>query len=364
MAFVLLVREVPRFRSDPIRARVVVARFVPVVPDELLAVVVVRRARGLVVFVAREVVVRGDVDRELLVDDRVVVRFGVVVRFVAAARFAEVLRFADGALARRVPVLVFVPVFLVDAAPVFVPRVVAAFELDLALDFAAVDRAPAVFAAAVFAVVAFAVVDFALVLVRGEAVRADALVPVLARRAPVLALAVLRPVVLRPVVLRLLVLRFAAVDGFVERAVVDRPAVERPVVERDDAEDFDLDRAVVVRPDVELFAFTSFSSPDSCPFRRARAALVRVFSDVRPFFGSGKSTPARRALESPMATACFFDVAPCLPRPMCSISSRTKGPACVLGAFPSLFSRRALFSVVFSGIPVLLLCVGNPCRLA
>ena len=56
-----------------------------------------------------------------------------------------------------------------------------------------------------------------------------------------------------------------------------------------------------------------------------RAACLRVFFD--PFSGGGKSTPARRAFERPMAIACLAERAPCLPSRTCSISSRTNSPA-------------------------------------
>ena len=49
------------------------------------------------------------------------------------------------------------------------------------------------------------------------------------------------------------------------------------------------------------------------PRRQARSALLRVRSLVFPYAGGGKSTPARRALESPMAIACLVDRAPCFP---------------------------------------------------
>ena len=53
---------------------------------------------------------------------------------------------------------------------------------------------------------------------------------------------------------------------------------------------------------------------DACrPFAKSRAACLRVASDVLPDFGGGKSTPARRALDSPMAMACLADRAPCTP---------------------------------------------------
>jgi hypothetical protein len=45
-------------------------------------------------------------------------------------------------------------------------------------------------------------------------------------------------------------------------------------------------------------------------------------------------TPERRAFDSPMAIACFAERAPCFPRLMCSISSRTNSPACVDGDLP------------------------------
>lgn len=45
----------------------------------------------------------------------------------------------------------------------------------------------------------------------------------------------------------------------------------------------------------------------------ACAALRRVLSEVVPFSGGGSPTPARRALERPIAIACFVDRAPCLP---------------------------------------------------
>jgi hypothetical protein len=77
------------------------------------------------------------------------------------------------------------------------------------------------------------------------------------------------------------------------------------------------------------------------PAFEARAADLRVFADVVPFFGGGSFTPARRAFERPIAIACFVDRAPCLPSRMWSISSRTNSPACVLAALPSRLSRWA-----------------------
>src|SRR5262249_13646347 len=62
----------------------------------------------------------------------------------------------------------------------------------------------------------------------------------------------------------------------------------------------------------------------------------------------------RRAFDSPMAIACLLERAPCLPFRMCSISSLTNSPACVLADFPALLSAIARFNVCFSGISCLL----------
>ena len=88
------------------------------------------------------------------------------------------------------------------------------------------------------------------------------------------------------------------------------------------------------------------------PRAESRCADFRVRSEVPARFGAGKSTPARRAFDSPMAIACFVERAPCLPSRTWSISSRTNSPACVLGAFPCALSWRARFLVSASGIGV------------
>ena len=87
-----------------------------------------------------------------------------------------------------------------------------------------------------------------------------------------------------------------------------------------------------------------------CPFSKSRSAFFRVAGVVVPGFGGASLTPARRALESPMAIACFVERAPCLPSRMWSISSRTNSPACVDGALPSRASFRARSSVSLSGM--------------
>ena len=88
------------------------------------------------------------------------------------------------------------------------------------------------------------------------------------------------------------------------------------------------------------------------PRAESRAALFRVRSDVDPAFGAGRSTPARRAFDNPMAIACLVERAPCLPSRTCSISSRTNSPACVLGALPSALSCCARLLVRSSGIEI------------
>ena len=84
------------------------------------------------------------------------------------------------------------------------------------------------------------------------------------------------------------------------------------------------------------------------PFRTSRAACFFVLAE--PLFGGGNFTPARRALDSPIAMACCGERAPCLPSRICSISSRTNSPACVEGDFPSRSSSRARSMVSCSGI--------------
>src|SRR6478735_1978354 len=71
----------------------------------------------------------------------------------------------------------------------------------------------------------------------------------------------------------------------------------------------------------------------SWPTSLSCAALRRVPGEA--FFGGGRSTPARRAFDKPIAIACFVERAPCLPSRMWSISSWTNSPACVLADLPS-----------------------------
>src|SRR5674476_272738 len=58
-------------------------------------------------------------------------------------------------------------------------------------------------------------------------------------------------------------------------------------------------------------------------------------------------TPARLALDSPMAITCLAERAPCLPPRTCSTSSRTYSPACVEGDLVFRAGR----AVFFSGTP-------------
>jgi hypothetical protein len=50
--------------------------------------------------------------------------------------------------------------------------------------------------------------------------------------------------------------------------------------------------------------------------RASLAAFFLVASDVVPASGGGRSTPARRAFDKPIAMACFVDAAPCFPSRM------------------------------------------------
>jgi hypothetical protein len=83
--------------------------------------------------------------------------------------------------------------------------------------------------------------------------------------------------------------------------------------------------------------------------RLADVALRFVLS-VAEAGGGGSWTPARRAFDRPIAMACFADWAPCFPSRTWWISSRTNGPACVVGARPARLAFRARLTVAFSGI--------------
>src|SRR6267378_4416641 len=87
-----------------------------------------------------------------------------------------------------------------------------------------------------------------------------------------------------------------------------------------------------------------------CPTSYARLAELRVLAFACPLVGGLSGTPARRALERPMAIACFVERAPCFPSRMCSISSRTNSPAAVVGFLPWRRSFFALSTVSFSGM--------------
>jgi hypothetical protein len=76
-------------------------------------------------------------------------------------------------------------------------------------------------------------------------------------------------------------------------------------------------------------------------------AFRRVRYEVVLFRGGGKSMLARRASDGPMAMACFVLRAPCSPRRIRSISSRTNSPAWVEADLPARLSARA-FSMVAS----------------
>ena len=88
------------------------------------------------------------------------------------------------------------------------------------------------------------------------------------------------------------------------------------------------------------------------PAANARLALLRAFPGTVPFFGGVRRTPARRALDKPIAIACLVEPAPCLPCRIWCISSRTNSPAWVLAALPWRFACFALSIVRFSSIAV------------
>src|SRR5207248_9358204 len=84
----------------------------------------------------------------------------------------------------------------------------------------------------------------------------------------------------------------------------------------------------------------------------ARLRLAWRFVRFLPRSGGGNFTPALRAFDRPMATACCGERAPCSPSRICSISSRTNSPAWVEGDLPSRSSSRALSTGSSSGIPI------------
>jgi hypothetical protein len=63
------------------------------------------------------------------------------------------------------------------------------------------------------------------------------------------------------------------------------------------------------------------------PRLKAYCALRRVLAEAFPFWGGFSLTPARRALERPIAIACLVERAPCFPSRTWCISSRTNSPA-------------------------------------
>lgn len=84
------------------------------------------------------------------------------------------------------------------------------------------------------------------------------------------------------------------------------------------------------------------------PAFKSRSAFFRV--EALPFFGGPTFTPARRALDKPIAMACLGFPRLCLPSFSWCISSRTNSAACVVGAFPCRLSLLARSVVRFSGM--------------
>jgi hypothetical protein len=74
--------------------------------------------------------------------------------------------------------------------------------------------------------------------------------------------------------------------------------------------------------------FELFFAALACwPAALSFAAFLRVVSLAAPFFGDFTATPARRAFDRPIATACLADRTPCLPARTLSTSSLTNSPA-------------------------------------
>ena len=91
------------------------------------------------------------------------------------------------------------------------------------------------------------------------------------------------------------------------------------------------------------------------PFLRSRFAASRVFSEVCPFLGGGSSTPARLALDKPIAIACLLNarraclrgcgpslrvqtrppasMEPCPPLCPCALARCFSSPACCSPSF-------------------------------
>ncbi|PPU81130.1 hypothetical protein XsacCFBP4641_16290 [Xanthomonas sacchari] len=84
------------------------------------------------------------------------------------------------------------------------------------------------------------------------------------------------------------------------------------------------------------------------PLASSCATFFLVVFDA--VFDAPVLTPARRALDRPMAIACLVDFTSVLPSRTRSISSRTNSPAWVVPALPSRLARRARVVVDCSGI--------------
>jgi hypothetical protein len=61
---------------------------------------------------------------------------------------------------------------------------------------------------------------------------------------------------------------------------------------------------------------------------------LRLRLGALPFAGAASFTPARRALDRPIAVACFAERAPCFRSRTCAISSRTNSASCVEADLP------------------------------
>ncbi len=79
--------------------------------------------------------------------------------------------------------------------------------------------------------------------------------------------------------------------------------------------------------DALVMAFERVADGFLCVCEAASSDVAFLRVDLLAVLLTGAFTPARRALEKPIAMACFADFAPCLPLRTCSISSCTYSPA-------------------------------------
>ena len=97
----------------------------------------------------------------------------------------------------------------------------------------------------------------------------------------------------------------------------------------------------------------------SWPASYARSAFSRVSSEVVPAFGGGRSTPARRAFDSPIAIACLSNARRACPRARARFPrARIRRPECLATCL------RACPSSLFPEFPCLAWCPPRSKQLA